>query len=254
MIYDLLAPIYDKVNGDLDYGIWAESVMDTVKREFRGKAELGLDLGCGTGSMTIPLAKLGLDMIGVDASPEMLTVAREKAEAAKTKKPILWLLQDMTKFELYGTVDVAVSTLDCLNHLTRESDFKKTLSLVHNYLSPGGLFFFDLNTPYKFKNVYGNEVYTVETDDCFCIWENRYHEKTGICDFSITLFHEREDGSYLRFDDVQKEKCYPREKVEKWLCEAGFDVIGVYADAKGEPLTDTSGRMFFVARCRKDNP
>jgi len=252
MIYDLLAPIYDKVNREWDYERWADAIMKTVRREFVGKPELGLDLGCGTGAMTIPLAKAGLDMIGIDSSPEMLNAAREKAEKMKTEKPILWLLQDMTDFELYGTVDVVVSTLDCFNHLTREADFKKALALVHNYLSPGGLFFFDLNTPYKFKNVYGDKVYTVETERSFCIWENDFREKSGICDFQITLFQEKKDGSYERFDDCQKEKCYSREKTELWLKEAGFEILSVSSDYEGATLSDTSDRMCFVARCRKD--
>ena len=118
MIYDLIAPIYDKVNGDVDYSAWADFIEKIIKREYRGKPELVLDLGCGTGRMTLELAKRGYDMTGIDYSVEMLDIARESAERAGLADKMLWLCQDITEFELYGTVDVTVSCLDTLNHLT----------------------------------------------------------------------------------------------------------------------------------------
>ena len=127
MIYDLLAPFYDKFNGDINYTDWADFIEEIIKREYRmGRPELVLDLGCGTGSMTLELAKRGYDMTGVDYSSEMLDIARERGENEGFSGKILWLLQDMREFELYGTVDTAVCCLDGINHLTKKEIFKHT--------------------------------------------------------------------------------------------------------------------------------
>ena len=127
MIYDLLAPFYDKFNGDINYSEWADFIEKIIEKHYSGKPELVLDLGCGTGSMTIELAKRGYDMTGIDYSAEMLDVARNRAINAKLSDKMLWLMQDMRSFELYGTVDVAVCCLDGINHLTGNGDLDKTL-------------------------------------------------------------------------------------------------------------------------------
>ena len=146
MIYDLLAPFYDKYNGDIDYCAWADFIERIIKKHSDGvNTELVLDLGCGTGRMTVELARRGYDMTGVDYSPEMLDMARVRAEREGFSDSILWLCQDMTEFELYGTVDAAVCCLDCMNHLTDVKSFYKCLDLVRNYLVPNGLFIFDVN-------------------------------------------------------------------------------------------------------------
>ena len=137
MIYDLLAPFYDRFNGDIDYAKWADFIESVIKKEYtEGTPSLVLDLGCGTGSMTLELAKRGYDMTGIDYSPEMLDIARGRGEECGLSDKMLWLCQDMRGFELYGTVDVTVSCLDALNHLVARGDLDKCLSLVHNYLIP----------------------------------------------------------------------------------------------------------------------
>ena len=135
MIYDILAPFYNGINGELDYKSWADFIEKIIKKESAQPPELLLDLGCGTGKMTLELARRGYDMTGVDYSPEMLGVAREDAE--REGLDVLWLCQNMCELDLYGTVDVTVSSLDCLNHLTSKRELDKCLSLVHNYLIPG---------------------------------------------------------------------------------------------------------------------
>lgn len=252
MIYDLIAPLYDRVNGDVDYVKWADFIEDIIKKEHKGAyPELVLDLGCGTGRMTLELAKRGYDMTGVDYSVEMLDIARENAEDAGLSDKMLWLCQDMREFELYGTVDVTVSCLDTVNHLTSTSDLYKCLSLVHNYLIPDGLFIFDVNGKYKFENIYANESYVMEDDGSFCVWQNFYNEKSRLCDFYITLFEETEDGIYERYDEEQRERMYTLRALKKALSDNGFEFLGAYSDFDFAPGDDSSERIYIVARCIK---
>ena len=251
MIYDLLAPIYDAINRDIDYSSWADFIEEIARKNMKTKPDLVLDLGCGTGKMTLELARRGYDMTGVDSSPEMLDIAREAAEEAELSDKMLWLLQDMREFELYGTVDLAVSCLDCINHLTSPKDLDKCLSLVHNYLIPDGIFVFDVNGKYKFESVYADRAYTMEENGTVCIWQNYYNEKTKLCDFYITVFDECEDGRYERYDDRQRERMYTLQNLKKHLETNGFEFIGAYSDFDFNEGTDASERIYIAAKCKK---
>ena len=249
MIYDLLAPFYDAINSDVDYTRWADFIEKIIEREYSGRPELWLDLGCGTGRMTLELARRGYDMTGVDLSAEMLNVARERAD--EEGLDVLWLCQNMTEFELYGTVDVTLCCLDGINHLTDTASLSKTFALVHNYLSPDGLFIFDVNGKYKFENIYSDRAYVMEEDGAVCIWQNSYNEKSKLCDFYITLFKEESDGSYTRYDESEREKMYTCRALKSALSAAGFEFIGAYSDFSFTPASDESERIYIVAKCKK---
>lgn len=252
MIYDLLAPIYDSVNGDIDYVAWADFFEAVFAREYKGGApELVLDLGCGTGKMTIELARRGYDMTGIDFSPEMLDVARNESEALGLSDKMLWLCQDMTELELYGTVDVTVSCLDCINHLTTQKSLEECFALVHNYLIPDGLFIFDVNGKHKFETEYSDNSYVFEEDGNVCVWQNSYNPKNKICDFYITVFKEEEDGRYTRYDDFQREKMYTLKSLKRALEKSGFEFIGAYGNFEFSPATDEDDRIYIAARCIK---
>ncbi len=251
MIYDLLAPIYDEINSEIDYKSWADFIDKTAIRELGRAPELTLDLGAGTGRMTIELASRGYDMIALDYSAEMLNIAQERAEKLGFCD-ILWLMQDMREFELYGTVELVISCLDSINHLTSVKDLKKCLSLVHNYLSPDGIFIFDINGKEKFEKSYGKENYVMETENSFCVWQNWYDEKRKLCDFYITLFAENPDGSYQRYDEEQRERMYKIREIERYLVGAGFEFIGAYSDFEYKEASDKDERIYIVARCKKD--
>ncbi len=249
MIYDLLAPFYDSINADIDYKKWADFIEKIFDREMKEKPELVLDLGCGTGRMTLELASRGYDMTGIDYSPEMLDIARNLAE--NDGHDVLWLCQDMREFELYGTVDAAVCCLDCLNHLTTYDDLKKCLSLVHNYLIPDGIFVFDVNGRFKFENIYADRAYAMEEDGAVCIWQNYYDEDSRLCDFYITLFKEEADGRYERYDDEETERMYTISEIKSALAETGMEFIGAYSDFDFNGGSDESERIYIAARCRK---
>ncbi|MBR2342975.1 MAG: class I SAM-dependent methyltransferase [Clostridia bacterium] len=253
MMYDLIAPIYDAVNGELDYSAWADFIERIIEREYRmGRPELVLDLASGTGRMTIELARRGYDMTGIDISPEMLERARRSAERAGLGDKILWLCQDMTDFELYGTVDVAVSCLDSINHLTEPRELRACLSLVHNYLIPNGLFIFDVNGRGKFERIYADRAYVSEEGNSFCVWQNDYSQRSRLCDFYITLFERGSDGSYRRSEDMDTERMYTLRSLRRALSDCGFEFIGAYSDFDFTPATDDAERIYIAARCIKN--
>lgn len=253
MMYDLIAPLYDRINGELDYSAWADFIEENVRRYNPNmKTELVLDLGCGTGRMTLELARRGYDMTGVDLSPEMLDIARCAAERCGLSDKMLWLLQDITEFELYGTVELCVSCLDTINHLTSVSELKKCLSLVHNYLVPDGLFVFDVNGKRKFEEIYADNSYVMEEGNSVCVWQNSYNPKTKLCDFFITLFEEDDDGKYNRYDELQTERMYTIRSIKSALTECGFEFLGAYSDFCFTEATDDSERIYISARCKKN--
>ena len=250
--YEALARVYDRLNGEVDYAAIAAFYEDAFAR-YGVRPELVLDLGCGTGSMTLELSRRGYDMIGVDGSEEMLARAYERMWREE-RTGILFLKQDMREFELYGTVGAVVSTLDCVNYLTGDGDLDKCFALVHNYLDPDGVFVFDVNTPYKFKHVYGDNAYILEEEDgsAFCGWQNDFDAESGLCRFLLSVFTEGEDGRYERTDEEQTERCYSREELRAALERAGFGEIAFYGDLGfGEPNEKTE-RWYVTARCKKD--
>lgn len=245
--YNLLAPFYARLNGEVDYEGMADFIHSRIRAYFGDTAESVLDLGCGSGNVTLPLLARGYDMIGVDASADMLAEARAREGGEK----ILWLCQDMRAFELYGTVEAAVCTLDGINHLTKREDVLACLRLVHNYLIPNGIFIFDLNTPYKFKEVYGEKSYILEDAGVLCAWQNGYNEKSGLCRFAITLFEEQEDGSYLRADAEERERCYTERSIKQMLTETGFTLLERFDDYTPCAPHDETERLVLVARANK---
>lgn len=246
-MYDALAPFYAALNGEVDYEGMASFLSDIFKKHFDGEVKDVLDLGCGSGNVTLPLSRRGYGMIGVDISEEMLSEAREKDENGE----VLWLLQDMRSFELYGTVEATVCTLDGVNHLTSATDVKKCLALVHNYLVPNGIFVFDINSPYKFESVYGTNAYILEADGVFCAWQNTYNPKTRICRFDVTVFEENGDGTFERYDTVTKERMYTEDALKKMLKETGFTLLSVLDGYTNSPANENSQRLVFVARADK---
>lgn len=247
--YTALAKFYDRLNSEVDYKTWAKFIDTMINKHHQMKTNLVLDLACGSGNMTIEMAKLGYDMIGVDLSIDMLMEARRKSNGYD----ILYLNQDMRDFELYGTVDTVICCLDSINYLLSESDVKKCFSLVYNYLNPSGLFFFDVNTPYKFNNVYADNTYVfeIEEDDIFCTWQNSFDCETNICDFYLNIFAANDDGTYNRYQEQQSECLYTQLKLQELLTDTGFDVIDIVSDFKCNSLRECDERWYFICKSKK---
>ncbi len=241
-MYNDFAYIYDKLINDVDYKEWADYYFKIFQR-YGLSPKLGLDLGCGTGNLTVELSKRGIEMTGVDLSEDMLMVAREKSDGLD----ILYLNQDMTEFELYGTVDFIVSSLDCINYITDKRDLLKVMKLANNYLEPGGLFIFDINTCHKLENVIGDNTFILEDDDCFCSWQNEYDKKRGLSDFYLTFFMKNGE-SYTRFDEHHTERAYEIEEIKALIKSSGMRLLKVYHNLSFENPKKNSERVFFVAQ------
>lgn len=205
-----------------------------------------LDLGCGTGTLTEKLADAGYDMIGVDNSQEMLEIAMEKRQ--QSGKNILYLLQDMREFELYGTVGAVVSVCDSVNYILEEEDLLQVFSLVNNYLYPEGVFVFDFNTVYKYETVIGDTTIAENREECSFIWDNFYHEEEQINEYDLTIFVKEEGGLFRRFSETHYQRGYTPEQMKALVEEAGLRVVEMLdADTHGKVRPD-SERVYVIAK------
>ncbi len=246
-MYDALAPIYDVLNSEIDYEAWADVLVSSIEKSLGRKAETIADIGCGTGSMTLPLARRGYRVIGVDLSGEMLNVAYQRAVDLAAGCDVQFVMQDMTALDLGSPVDAIVCTLDGLNHLPGRAALLACFRSVSNWLKPNGVFMFDLNSTYKFENIYAEEVYTFETPQSYCVWQNEYHPGGRFCDFYITLFEKGEDGKYMRSDTVEREYCFSRRTVENALREAGLIPLSCVGGLDGHAVRTDDERWYFTA-------
>ena len=201
--YTDFAGVYDIFMDETPYEKWRDTVIEVLKKHGI-KKELVLDLGCGTGTMTELLAQAGYDMIGIDNAQEMLNLAITKRD--ESGHDILYLCQDMREFELYGTVRAVVSLCDSINYILEPDELKQVFSLVNNYLDPQGIFFFDFNTDYKYREVIGDTVIAENREDCSFIWENYFHEEECINEYEVTGFAHPADA--VRYSNRQGRRLY----------------------------------------------
>lgn len=223
--YTGFAMVYDRFMDNVPYEDWCGYLTELLN-EYGCRDGLVLELGCGTGSMTRLLAAKGYDMIGLDSSADMLSIARERQ--AETEDRILYLLQDMTELELYGTVSAVVSVCDSMNYVMSYEDLVRVLCLVNNYLDPGGVFIFDLNTPYKYEMLLADNTFAENRETCSFIWENFYDAGLCVNEYDLTLFVRDGDGRYEKFEEVHYQRAYTVEQVKKAAREAGLRVAAVY--------------------------
>lgn len=244
--YTSFASVYDTFMDNIPYEEWAEYLVDLLK-EYRISDGLVLDLGCGTGNMTELLATAGYDMIGVDNAEEMLEIAMEKRE--KSGHDILYLLQDMREFELYGTVKAIVSICDSINYITEEEDLIEVFRLANNYLDPKGIFIFDFNTVYKYREVLGNQTIAEDREDCSFIWDNYYYEDEQINEYELSLFIKEQDSDlYRKYQEMHYQKAYDLEAIKGFVEESGLEYITAYdAFTRNQP-TGESERIYVIAR------
>lgn len=262
--YSDFAKVYDTFMDETPYAEWCDLIESLIKRygsrseenprdeKLQQEKNTILDLGCGTGTLTELLWKKGYDMIGIDNSQEMLQIAMEKKEVSGAD--ILYLLQDMREFELYGTVGAVISVCDSLNYLLSEEDILKVFRLVNNYLYPEGLFIFDFNTVYKYEEVIGDATIAENREDCSFIWENYYHSKEEINEYDLTLFVKNDNNEnggknvFHKFEETHYQRGYRLEQMKSLVEQAGMKfVVSFDADTHQEVVPE-SERIYVVAR------
>ncbi len=257
--YTDFAGVYDIFMDETPYAEWC-AFLDAALKRYRIKDDTAdemllqeqntvLDLGCGTGTLTELLALKGYDMIGIDNSQEMLQRALEKKE--RSGLDILYLQQDMRRFELYGTVGAVISVCDSLNYLLTEEELLETFRLVENYLYPGGVFLFDFNTVYKYEVVIGDATIAENREECSFIWENYYHPEEEINEYDLTVFvknEAREENSFRRFQETHYQRGYRLEQIQPLLEQAGLTLMEVLDADTREKVTPESERIIVIGR------
>lgn len=246
-IYSGFAGVYDLFMDNVPYKEWSEYMVGLLK-EYGIRDGLVLDLGCGTGKLTRLLAKAGYDMIGVDNSEEMLSIARNGGSDSGDTGGILYLLQDMREFELFGTVRAVISACDSLNYLLGEDELLQVFSLVSNYLDPRGIFIFDLNTIYKYRELLGETTICENREEGSFIWENDFDEASGINAYDLTFYIREAGGYYRRSEETHFQRAYPLDVVKRLLAEAGMEFVAAYDAYTREPVKDESERISIVVR------
>lgn len=243
MAYNEFAYFYDELNGEANYDALYTYIKAQLDAHGVGQG-IVVDLGCGTGDLTLMLTQAGYDMIGVDQSEEMLAVLREKADELGLAGRLLLLRQDILQLDLYGTVQAAISTFDTYNHIGPWEQFEKAIGKAAFFMEKGGVFLFDLNTPYKHREILGDNAFTLEGPDAVCSWKNRHNPALQAVDISIRI-------DYLDTGEVFKESfreyTYELSAVQNALEQNGFVLESVCDGETFGPLQPESQRYLFTA-------
>lgn len=240
--YTSFAEVYDMFMDNVPYEEWSCYLIELLK-EYRIEEGVVCELGCGTGKMTRLLADAGYDMIGVDMSEDMLAIA-----SMENPQQILYLCQDMRELELYGTVAAVVSVCDSMNYLLEEDDLLEVFQRVNEYLEPGGVFLFDLNTIYKYETLLGETTICENRPEGSFIWENYYDAEEQINEYDLTLFIQEKENLYRKFEETHYQRGYSLEKIRTLLEEAGMEFVTAYDACTKNPPREDSERIYIVAR------
>lgn len=240
--YENFARVYDELMDNVPYEEWAQFILNLLQ-DRKITEGLVLELGCGTGKLMTLLGKVGFDMIGVDNSVEMLQIAKEK-----TSQDFLYLLQDMREFELYGTVKAVISVCDSVNYITKKEELRKVFQLVNNYLDPEGVFIFDFNTEYKYRELIGETVIAEDREDVSFIWFNEYDEDSHLNDIDLKVFVQEEGDIYRKFQEEHIQRGYTLDEIKQLLEESGLIFLEAYEEYTMQAPQPDSGRIVVVAQ------
>lgn len=243
--YTSFAQVYDLFMDNVPYEEWCEYIRD-ILHQYGIEDGLLLDLGCGTGKMCRIMSQYGYDLIGIDNSIEMLDIAREQNDAG-----ILYLNQDMREFELYGTVRAVYCACDSVNYILSEEELTSVFKLVNNYLDPRGLFVFDFNPEYKYRELLAENTFAENREDGSFIWENYYDEEEEINEYDLTLFIKDDHGKFERFGETHFQKSYTLETMCRLIEAAGMEYVAAYDAYTFDPVREDSERITIIAREKK---
>lgn len=241
--YEKMAEIYDElINEDIDYEGFAESILNICKN-FNLPSEDYLDLGCGTGNLSIIISKYFKHTYLVDSSEAMLAEAFDKFKSNKLKPRIV--CQNMCDLYLNRKFDLITCTLDATNYIIEDEDLEKYFISVKKHLKDNGLFIFDINSYYKLSNILGNNIFVYNNEEVFYSWENSFKE--DILEMYLTFFIKKGDF-YERFDEEHVERAYKEEDIESMLKKLGFDILKKLDNYKEDPIKKTTERIVYVTK------
>ena len=243
--YSFFSSVYDTLTENVNYAARADYIADLLA-DNGIKGGILLDLACGTGTLSVEMSKKGFEVIGVDASADMLSVAMNNAYEAE--RNILFLCQPMQQLDLYGTINAAICTLDSINHLTDEADVQATFDKVSLFTEPGGIFIFDVNTVFKHREILADNTFVYDMDDVYCVWQNSLDSTTDTVQIDLDIFEQVDDGVYERMQESFCERAYPLPLITEMLGKSGFETVAVYDELTREEPKENSERLFIVAR------
>ncbi|MEO3947838.1 methyltransferase domain-containing protein [Gorillibacterium sp. CAU 1737] len=245
MAYGHFAAVYDRLMEDMPYEDWLSFVEESWRLHGLKPVRV-VDLGCGTGTITLPLAQRKYAMTGIDLSADMLTVARKKAEDAG-EFGITWLEQDMRDWALPNAADAVISLCDCLNYLTEEEDIRAAFRAAYEGLAPGGLFLFDVNTEHRFRVYAEEQPFLLNEEDAAYIWYCDFEEETSTIVHDLTIFARETAERYLRIEEEHIQRAYSLNWLKEELSRAGFVRVDCYGDFTWNPAHAETERAFFLA-------
>lgn len=240
-MYQIFAKFYDEMMEDVPYDAWSDYVCDQIKTYGNGGVLLA-DLGCGSGLMSVRLADAGYEVIGIDFSDDMLAEARDKHSHDK----VLYIKQDMRALDLYGSMDAIVSICDSLNYIIKKDELKQVFEHVFYFLNPGGVFIFDLNTAYKFREIIKDETFVYDEPQYTCIWHNYFDVEESIHEYDLTFF-VRDEDQYFRYDEIHLERAYEPNDIKELLSTVGFEIIKIEGDM-GDSDMETAAKHYFTVK------
>ncbi|MBO5060947.1 MAG: class I SAM-dependent methyltransferase [Clostridia bacterium] len=244
--YTKFARLYDSLmNSDINYEQWADYIENMLDRYCKSP-KLICDLACGTGNITLPLSARGYDMIGVDKSFDMLSIAREKA--AEKNLDIMFLQQDLKQLDLYGSCDAFLCMIDGFNYILNPNTLYKIAKRIKTcFLEPDGIFIFDLSSEYKLKTFIGDNTFIHDGDDIFYTWENKFYEKPKMCDMYLNFF-VKSGGGYKRFGERHLQHAYCEEEIRRIFLAAGFSQVDAYSPLSFDKPKKDDMRIVFAAK------
>lgn len=244
MTYNRFAYLYDQLMNDVPYESWVQFLKTVFKNYDMNQPEI-LDIGCGTGTLPILLAKLNYSVSGVDLSEEMLSVAMAKAEQEKVNIP--FFQQNMVELEGFDQLDCVTIFCDSLNYLETEDQVKETFKKVHDSLKDDGLFLFDVHSPYKIEELFGEETFFIDDEELSLVWSCTQGEQPLSVEHDLVFFMKDENRDlYERFEEYHIQRTFPIKTYQSLLNDSGFEVKEILADFN-EAVDDTSERIFFIA-------
>lgn len=245
MKYTKMAYIYDELMKDTPYNEWIRFTENIVEK-YKLNPNKILDLGCGTGNISIPLSAKGYRVVGVDISEDMLAVANEKIIA--NNQSIQLLQQDMKELELLEPVDLVISYIDSINYLNGLEEVKQTFKQVSKNLNSNGYFVFDLHSPYKLTNLFNNQTFAWNDEEISVIWLTDVDEEGLTVEHDLTFFVENAEGHYEKFNEIHMQQTYTIDTIKAALSDADLTLVDTYSNFNLSPVSEESERIFYIAK------